>query len=268
MNFMKKFAVQPGSDVKLNSVDTEFTAELNKKQAQKLITENHKQLSQLEYVLYAQARHSILIILQAMDAGGKDGTIRHVMGPLNPQSCKVTSFKSPSENELAHDYLWRVHHRVPPKGHIGIFNRSHYEDVLFVRVHNLVPQKVWSGRFEHINNFEKMLSDENVTILKFFLHISKGEQLKRLKSRIDDPQKHWKIDPADFAERKNWSKYQNAYEDILTKCSTEYAPWIIVPADKKWFRNLVVSQILCEKLKSLKMKFPPPKIDPASIEIK
>jgi PPK2 family polyphosphate:nucleotide phosphotransferase len=196
-----------------------------------------------------------------MDAGGKDGTIRHVMSGLNPQGCRVTSFKVPTEEELAHDYLWRIHRAVPAKGEIGIFNRSHYGDVLVVRVHNLVPKRVWSKRFEQINAFERILAETGVTIVKFFLHISKEEQKRRLQDRLDDSSKHWKISPADFEERKYWDDYVKAYEDILARCSTPWAPWYVIPADHKWFRNLAVADVLVRTLKDMRMRFPKSKLD-------
>lgn len=225
------------------------------------LQKNLKKLDRLQYLLYADHKHALLLIFQGLDAAGKDGTIRHVMSGVNPQGCKVTSFKAPSPEEAAHDYLWRVHHAVPPLGDIGIFNRSHYEDVLVVRVHNLVPKKVWSERYGQINQFEQFLYDNNVTILKFFLHISKNEQEKRFMERIDDPDKRWKISEADFAERKFWDDYVAAYEDALTRCSTKLAPWFIIPANKKWFRNLAVSHIIAETMQAMNLKFPPPAVD-------
>jgi len=207
-------------------------------------------------------------VLQAMDTGGKDGTIESVFSAVDPQGCSVTSFKAPSHLELAHDYLWRIHHAVPPKGMIGIFNRSHYESVLVERVKNLVPKEVWLRRYKHINDFERMLSDEGVTIVKFFLHISKDEQKQRLEARLAKPEKHWKFNPADLKERERWDDYQQAYEDALRECSTKHAPWYVVPADKKWFRNWVVSDVLVRTLKGLKMEYPPaaPGLDRIVIE--
>jgi len=202
-----------------------------------------------------------------MDASGKDGTIRHVMYGVNPQVCSVTSFKAPTSEELDHDFLWRIHNAVPPRGEIGIFNRSHYEDVLIVRVHDLVPKTVWSARYEQINDFEKMLSKNNVTILKFFLHISKDEQKERLQERLNDPTKNWKMNPEDLKERELWDDYQKAYEVAIEKCSTKYAPWYIIPANKKWFRNIAVSEIIIETLENLKMKFPKPAFDPSTIVV-
>ena len=195
-----------------------------------------------------------------MDAAGKDGTIRHVMAGVNPQGCVVTSFKKPSIEEAEHDFLWRIHKAVPQHGDIGIFNRSQYEDVLVVRVHKLVSKQVWSRRYEEINSFETMY-ENNVTILKFFLHISKDEQKSRFQQRIDDPDRRWKISQADFDERKFWDDYVAAYEDALTKCSTDHAPWYIIPSNKKWFRNLAVSHIITETMEKMRMKFPPPTVD-------
>jgi PPK2 family polyphosphate:nucleotide phosphotransferase len=193
-----------------------------------------------------------------MDAGGKDGTIRHIFSGVNPQGCAVTSFKSPSTIERAHDFLWRVHAAAPANGMIGIFNRSHYEDVLIVRVHNLVPKDVWSKRYAHICEFEKLLSDSGTTILKFFLHISKDEQKKRLQARLDDPQKHWKFNVEDLAERKLWDEYMEAFDDALEKTSTRYAPWYVVPSDRKWFRNWVISDTIVHALEDMRLKFPDP----------
>jgi PPK2 family polyphosphate:nucleotide phosphotransferase len=194
-----------------------------------------------------------------MDAGGKDGTIRHVLGPLNPQGVRVTSFKAPNEVELAHDFLWRIHHNVPRAGDIGVFNRSHYEDVLIVRVHDLVPQSVWSKRYRQINDFERLLVESGVTVLKFFLHISKDEQLERFRARLREPHKRWKFNPADSEERKHWDAYQAAYEEVIRRCSTRHAPWHIIPADRKWFRNLAVSQILLDAMEKMKLQVPKPK---------
>ncbi|MGA8553262.1 MAG: polyphosphate kinase 2 family protein [Candidatus Acidiferrales bacterium] len=254
--------VRSGRKVKLSKFDPDNTLGWSKNHAMKVSLEkNLKKLDRLQYLLYADHKHALLLIFQGLDAAGKDGTIRHVMSGVNPQGCKVTSFKAPSPEEAAHDYLWRVHHAVPPLGDIGIFNRSQYEDVLVVRVHNLVPKKVWSERYGQINQFEQFLYDNNVTILKFFLHISKNEQEKRFMERIDDPDKRWKISEADFAERKFWDDYVAAYEDALTRCSTKLAPWFIIPANKKWFRNLAVSHIIVETMQAMNLKFPPPAVD-------
>jgi PPK2 family polyphosphate:nucleotide phosphotransferase len=233
-----------------------------------ILQETASRMAELQYMMYAENKRSLLIVLQAMDTGGKDGTIRHVMTGLNPAGCDVTSFKVPSEEEKDHDYLWRIHEHVPPLGEFGIFNRSHYEDVIVVRVHDLVPRAVWRQRYEQINAFERHLTENNVTILKFYLHISKDEQKKRLLERIKDPEKCWKLSSADFAERKYWGDYQEAYEDALSKCSTDWAPWHIIPANKKWFRNLAVAEIMLETLEGMKMKFPKPKMDVSKLKVR
>jgi PPK2 family polyphosphate:nucleotide phosphotransferase len=261
-NFRKALEVHPGEKVKLKKYDADETLGWEKDHKTKSSLDKAlEKLDSLQYLLYADKSRSLLVVLQALDAGGKDGTIRHVMSGISPQGCKVTSFKVPSPEEAAHDFLWRIHKAIPEYGYIGIFNRSHYEDVLVVRVHNLVPEKVWSERYEQINRFEKLLVQNNVTILKFFLHISKDEQKKRLLERVDDPYKRWKISEADFTERKFWGDYQSAYEDALTKCSTPEAPWYIIPANKKWFRNLAVSHIIVETMEHMKMTFPKVSID-------
>lgn len=223
-------------------------------------------LAELQELVYAGHEHKVLVLLQGMDASGKDGTIRHVMGGFNPQGVRVVSFKKPDTIELDHDYLWRVHQQVPAKGEIAVFNRSHYEDVLVVRVHDLVPKNVWKKRFAQINEFERMLTESGTLILKFFLHISRDEQRERLQERIDDPTKRWKFQHGDIEERKLWSDYERAYEDALSQCSTKWAPWYIVPANQKWYRNYVVAAIVADALKGLKMKFPQP--DLAGIVVK
>lgn len=261
-NFTKELTVKLGKKVKLSKFDPDDTLGWNKNHAMKVsLDKNLKKLDSLQYLLYADRKHALLVVFQGLDAAGKDGTIRHVMSGVNPQGCSVTAFKVPSPEEAAHDFLWRVHRAVPPFGDIGIFNRSHYEDVLVVRVHNLVPKKVWSARYDQINKFEELLHRNNVTILKFFLHISKDEQKKRLMERVDDPDKRWKISEADFAERKFWDDYVASYEDALTFCNTKVAPWFIIPANKKWFRNLAVSHIIAETMEQMNLKFPPPTID-------
>ena len=259
MKFSERFRVTAGAKVTLSKWDPDDTAGFeDKKAVKKKMKKNLERLSELQYLLYAENKRSVLVVLQALDAGGKDGTIRHVMGPLNPQSCKVVSFKTPTTEELSHDFLWRIHQVAPRTGEIRIFNRSHYEDVLIVRVHDMAPRAVWSRRYEQINAFEKILAQNNTHILKFYLHISKDEQLGRFKARLEDPTKHWKASLADFEERKYWNDYVKAYEAALSKCSTAKAPWFIVPANKKWFRNFAVSEILVEYLSKLRMKFPEP----------
>jgi PPK2 family polyphosphate:nucleotide phosphotransferase len=261
MKFVHKLMVKPGTDVRLADYDPDDTfGHTDDDSAHARLAKTLARLDDLQYLMYAEKKRALLIVLQAMDAGGKDGTIRHVMSGVNPQGCRVTPFKQPTAEELAHDFLWRIHQAVPEKGMFGIFNRSHYEDVLVVRVHKMVPKKIWKRRYEEINRFEKLLADSGVTILKFFLHISKKEQKRRFDERISDANKNWKISPADFAERKFWKDYQAAYEDALSRCSTEYAPWFVIPANHKWFRNAAVSRIIVETLESFDMKFPKPAI--------
>jgi PPK2 family polyphosphate:nucleotide phosphotransferase len=254
----QKFSVEPGEKVRLADFDPDDTDGLaDKEHAQKELDDNIESLDELGYRLYAEGRRSLLLVLQGMDSAGKDGTIRHVMRGFNPQSCQVTSFKQPGVEELAHDFLWRINLAVPRKGFVGIFNRSQYEDVLVVRVHDLVPKDEWESRYERINRFEEMLHDGGTTIVKVFLHISKEEQRRRLQSRLDDPKKRWKFSRADIKERGYWDDYQRAYEAALTRCNTKHAPWHIVPANRKWYRNLVVSQILRKTLERLDPKYPP-----------
>ena len=253
-----EYLVVPGKKFKLADRPTDDTGRFKvKEDAADATARNLEKLAELQELLYAEAKHAVLVLVQSMDTGGKDGTIEHVFSGIDPQGCSVTSFKQPTPVELAHDFLWRHHIAVPPKRMIGIHNRSHYESVLVERVHNLVPKGVWSARYDHINEFEKILAEEGVTILKFFLHISKDEKKKRLEARLENPAKQWKFDPGDLKERQHWDEYQEAYEDALKKCSTEHAPWYVVPADRKWFRNWVVSDTLVRALQSLDMKYPP-----------
>lgn len=267
-NFTKELAVHPGKKVKLHKYDPDDTLGWEKNDDTKdSLDKTLKRIDALQYLMYAEKKHALLVVLQALDTGGKDGTIRHVMSGVNPQGCRVVSFKAPSPEEVAHDFLWRVHKAVPEVGEIGIFNRSHYEDVLVVRVHDLVPKGVWLRRYDEINAFEEYLSENRVKILKFFLHISKDEQKKRMMERIDDRNKRWKISEADFRERKFWNEYVTAYEDVLERCSTKHAPWFIVPANKKWFRNLAVSHIIAETLEDMNMRFPPPSVDVKKLKI-
>jgi PPK2 family polyphosphate:nucleotide phosphotransferase len=251
-----------GDTVHLEDYDPDYTGDYkHKKEAREHLKHNRKRIAELQEVLYAEHKHALLVVLQALDTGGKDGTISHVMRGLNPQGVQVTSFKVPTPEELDHDFLWRVHRHTPPRGMIGIFNRSHYEDVLIVRVNKLVPADVWAERYEQINAFERLLTASGVTILKFYLHISKDEQKQRLEDRLDQPDKHWKFARADLATRAKWDKYQEAYEDALTRCNTRWAPWHIVPANKKWYRNLVVSSVIVEALEALDMHYPDPEPD-------
>ena len=262
MNYINRFRVKPGSIIKLKDIDPEFKDQYeSRKEADKEIEKYEKKLRDLQELLYADGRCSLLIVLQGMDTAGKDGTISHILGAMNPQGCRVIGFKQPSDKELSHDFLWRIHQAAPAKGSVTIFNRSHYEDVLVVRVHNLVPQAVWSSRYDQINAFESELAAANTHILKFFLHISKKEQLSRFKDRLDNPDKQWKISEADYKERKFWDEYTSAYEEALSRCSIEDAPWFIIPSDHKWFRNLAIARIVVEHLEALDMKFPSPSVD-------
>ena len=224
-------------------------------------------IAELQNRLYAESKQALLIVLQATDTGGKDSTIRKVLGPINPQGVRVTSFKAPSSIELAHDYLWRIHQAVPAKGMIGVFNRSHYEDVLIVRVHGLAPREDIEKRYDQINDFERHLSDNHVTILKFYLHISKDEQKERLQARLDDPSKHWKFNPGDLKERERWDDYQQAFEIALSRCSTRQAPWFVIPADRKWYRNAVIARIIRRTLEDLNLQYPKTEFDVDDIEI-
>jgi PPK2 family polyphosphate:nucleotide phosphotransferase len=253
------FLVQPGKRFRLSEVDPKQQGKFaGKEDAHTAARVNLDQLSDLQEKLYADRRQALLIVFQAMDAGGKDGAIEYVFSGVNPQGCAVTSFKKPTELELAHDYLWRHHIAMPPLGMIGIHNRSHYEAVLVERVRNLAPAERWRKRFDSINAFEKMLVDEGTVILKFFLHISKGEQKKRLEARLHNLHKNWKFNPDDLDERKLWSKYLSAYQDVLERTSTEWAPWYVVPADKKWFRNWMLSDVITRALKKMAPEFPKP----------
>jgi PPK2 family polyphosphate:nucleotide phosphotransferase len=269
MKLRKEFIVRPGKKVNLAGYDPDATPGFKKgAEEQEVTAKSIERLDKLQYLLSAENKHAVLVVLQGMDGSGKDGTIRHVMSGLNPQACKVTCFKVPTPEEAGHDFLWRIHRAVPARGQIGIFNRSHYEDVLAVRVHGLAPKRVWSERYDQINRFERYLADNNVIVLKFFLHISKDEQRKRILQRIDDPARNWKLSPADFAERKYWPDYLKAYEAVLSRCSTPAAPWFIIPANKKWYRNLAVARILVEALSALDMKFPKPAFDLSRVTLK
>jgi PPK2 family polyphosphate:nucleotide phosphotransferase len=262
MDYREMFRVAHDGKLNLKKIDPDFKNKHDDKaSAEPEIAEQVAKLRELQYLLYAEGKRSLLICLQAMDAAGKDGTINHVLGAMNPQGCKVYSFKAPSREELAHDFLWRIHARTPAKGEVSIFNRSHYEDVLVTRVHKLVPKEVWSERYDIINEFERGLASNGASIVKIFLHISPEEQLRRFKQRLDDPARHWKISETDYVERKLWPEYQKAYEEAISRTSTKHAPWYVVPANHKWFRNLAVSNIIVDTLKSLKMQFPAPTVD-------
>jgi PPK2 family polyphosphate:nucleotide phosphotransferase len=259
MSLAKHCIVEPGSKLQLKHRDPNETF------GQRRDDKNHEKtlerLRELQHLLYADKRYSLLIVLQGLDAAGKDGTIRHVMSGVNPQGCDVTSFKAPSPLELSRDYLWRIHRAVPPRGSIGIFNRSHYEDVLIVRVHELVPKSVWRTRYRQINEFEQMLTENGVTILKFFLHISKEEQRKRFEARIRDSSRNWKLSLPDFEERQHWDNYTEAYEETLHRCSTKAAPWYVIPANRKWFRNYLVADLVVRALDNMRLKYPAPTVD-------
>ncbi len=258
-NPMDTYRVKPGEKIDLDQLNPGSTGAFKgeKEEALAATQKLNAQLEELQERLYAEHKHRLLVVLQGMDTSGKDGVIRSVFEGVNPQGVRVASFKVPTPAELDHDYLWRIHAQVPGRGEIVIFNRSHYEDVLVVRVHELVPEAVWGRRFEQINHFERMLADEGVTILKFFLHIDLDEQKQRFLDRLNDPAKQWKFNPGDLKERALWKAYQKAYEDVLEKTSTPWAPWYIVPANKKWYRNWVISTVLVEALKALEIKLPP-----------
>ena len=251
--------VQKNDKVHLSRTETDGKEIYEDRAAsEELFLSLRSELITLQAQLFAESKQKLLIVFQAMDAAGKDGTVRSVFAGANPQGVVVTSFKRPSEDELAHDFLWRVHKAVPAKGMIGIFNRSHYEDVLVVRVHNLVPESVWRPRYEMINDFEKMLTASGTRIIKFFLHISKNEQKRRFQERINDPSKRWKFDPADLEKRKLWDGYEQAFEDMLEKCSSKESPWYIVPSDQNWYRDLVVTSVIVETLKDMNPQYPAP----------
>lgn len=253
---MQQYRIEPEHDVDLSQHETRYVGELSKKEGKASLKELSKTLRDLQELLYAEHQQKLLIVLQGIDTSGKDSTIRHVFGKVNPQGTKVANFKVPTSRELDHDYLWRVHPHTPGKGEIVIFNRSHYEDVLVVRVHQLVPREVWEKRYDHINAFERLLADEGTTVLKFFLHISKKEQAQRFLARLDRGHKRWKFNPGDLDERAYWGEYTSAYEEMLSRTSTDYAPWYVIPSDRKWYRNLVVASVIVEKLQSLGMQFP------------
>jgi PPK2 family polyphosphate:nucleotide phosphotransferase len=257
---LKDYRVRPGEKVDLAEIDPRDTGEYDggKDDGEELLDELNDRLEVLQERFYAAHKHSLLIILQGMDTCGKDGAIRHVFDGVNPQGVRVANFKVPTSLELDHDYLWRVHQKLPARGELVIFNRSHYEDVLVVRIHELVEKEVWQKRFDHINDFERMLADEGTTILKFYLHISKDEQKERLLARLDEPDKRWKFNPGDLKERDRWPEYQAAYAEAIARTSTIWAPWYVVPADRKWFRNLVVASVLVKTLERLDTEPPQP----------
>ena len=264
----ERYRVRPGDKVKLGKFDTRADDGLDREQAEKHFEKLIERFQELQELLYADGSRALLIVLQAMDAGGKDSTIRSVFGPLNQQGCNVTSFKGPSSLERSHDFLWRIHAEAPPRGHIRIFNRSHYEDVLIVRVKDLAPRSLWKKRYDHINNFERLLTDEGTVVRKFMLHISKDYQKERLERRLAKPDKHWKFNPDDLTERARWDDYMAAFDDVLERCSTEDAPWYIVPAEKRWFRNLLIAEVLVKTLEDLKLSYPKPTYDANTVVVK
>lgn len=268
---LKKLTAEPGKKHKVSDFDSDYTADMHKKEAKEKLEDNTLKLRELQNVLYAHDRYSVLLIFQAMDAAGKDGTIKHVMSGINPQGCQVYSFKQPSSEELDHDYLWRIYKSLPERGRIGIFNRSHYEDVLVAKVHpgivlgtklpNVtkpedVNDKFWEKRYKQINNFEEHLVENGTIVLKFFLNVSKGEQEKRFLERLEDESKNWKFSASDLKERTYWDDYMKAYSDMLTQTSTKAAPWYVIPADNKWFMRYAVGQIICNRIAELNLHYP------------
>lgn len=270
---MDAHVIRPGSGVELSKLSPrstpgfDGTKDENKERAEKETTKNVSRMAELQEKLYAENSRALLVVLQGMDTSGKDGVVRHVFSGLNPQGCHVTSFKKPSEAEADRDFLWRIHAAVPAKGEIGVFNRAHYEDVLVVRVHNYVPEKVWKKRYEMINEFERYVSENGVRVVKFMLHISKEEQAERLRARIEEPSKRWKFSMQDLEERKLWNEYMRAYEDLLSKCSTAWAPWHVIPADRKWYRDWAISRVLREVMEEMDPRPPKLTFDPKTVEV-
>jgi PPK2 family polyphosphate:nucleotide phosphotransferase len=268
LKFDSPHLVKPRDKVRLRDLPTvDKRGPKTQDDAKPHLEKHRERLQDLQEVFYASQEYALLIVLQGMDTAGKDGTIRHIFSGVNPQGCEVTSFKTPTPLELRHDFLWRTHVAVPPRGMIGIFNRSHYEDLLYPRVHGQIHQKLVKSRIEDINEFEDSLWDNHVVILKFFLHISHKEQTERLQARLDDPDKHWKLSPSDFAERKFWPEYQDAYEELLSTTSTKEAPWFVIPADHKWQAHLAISSVLVDAMRQLKLKYPKPEMDAAAVQL-
>jgi PPK2 family polyphosphate:nucleotide phosphotransferase len=260
--------VVPGIRFRMRDADAARSFGWEREAAELATAENLRRLGELQYKMYADGRHAMLVVLQAIDGGGKDSTIRRVFSAFNPQGCTVTAFKAPTSTELSRDFLWRVHAAVPPKGSVAVFNRSHYEDVLVVRVDGLAPQAVWSARYDRINEFERLLADSGTRVVKVFLQISRDEQKLRFQQRLDERAKQWKFDPDDLRKREQWAEYRAAFEAALSRCSTAWAPWYAVPADRKWFRDLAVSQILLQEFEQLPLRWPTPAYDPRSIQIR
>ncbi len=268
MKFKSPYLVQPHEKVRLSRLPaTDTGSYATKPEAAAELERQRRKLGEMQELLTADARHSVLVVLQGMDTAGKDGTIQHIFTGVNPQACDVTSFKVPTPEESRHDFLWRAHRAVPGRGTIGIFNRSHYEDVIVTRVHKTITDKIANQRLKQIVAFEEELSENGVTVLKFFLHITRDEQTRRLEQRLADPSKHWKISPADFAERQFWPAYQEAYQEAISHTSRSFAPWFIIPANHKWYRNVAISEIIVEAMKRLKMKYPKPSFDPSEIKL-
>ena len=259
--FLRDFRIVSGDHIRLRDFNPGHKGNYQKNEALEKIEDLSQKMSDLQQRLFAERKRSLLIVLQALDAGGKDGVIKHVIGSMNPDGCHVANFKEPTQQELAHDFLWRIEAQTPAKGEVAIFNRSHYEDVLIVRVHNLVPRSIWSQRYKLINDFERRLIQNGTRILKFFLHISKEEQLQRFEQRLDDPAKRWKISESDYAERKYWDDYLRAYEDIFVRCNNDDAPWFVIPADHKWFRDLAISEIIVSTMEEMNFQVPQPTVN-------
>lgn len=262
MNYLERFRIPVGAVVKLDDFDPRFSDEHESKDGSEPKLEAlQQQMDNLQFQLYAENKRSLLICLQGLDASGKDGVVRHVIASMNPQGCRVVGFKQPTPEELAHDFLWRIERKAPKRGEIVVFNRSQYEDVLIARVHDLVPKETWQKRYEQINDFERRLFASDTRILKFFLHISKEEQLERFKKRLDDPARQWKISESDYSERKYWAEYTAAYEAVLSRCSTDHAPWFVIPSDHKWFRNLAIAQIIVATMRNLGIELQKPTVN-------
>lgn len=262
MNWIRRLRLPPGKKISLKSIDPDDDLGFrDRAEAEARLQDNLLKIEDLQYRLYAEGRRSLLVVLQAMDAAGKDGVIRKVFTAFNPQGCRVTPFKAPTAEEQAHDFLWRIHRAAPARGEVAVFNRSHYEDVLVVRVRKLAPKDVWSRRFEQINRFESLLMENGTTVVKIFLHISKDEQRRRLEARLEDPRRRWKFSRADLAERRFWKDYQTAYETVFHRCGTPAAPWYVIPAERKWVRNAAISSLLVEVLKEMNIQMPQPRED-------
>jgi PPK2 family polyphosphate:nucleotide phosphotransferase len=269
MDFRKRFAVSPGDKIKLADINPAYKGEHESRQsAASAIARNTETLARLQYKLYAEGMRALLVVLQGLDASGKDGVVRHIFSGTNPQGVNVARFRQPTHEELAHDFLWRAHCHAPAKGEIMIFNRSHYEDVLVVRVHNIVPKAMWSARYHGICEFEKLLTEAGTRVLKFYLHISPEEQLARFKERLDDPQRNWKISISDYTEREYWPAYIAAYEDAMRETTTKDAPWYVIPSDHKWFRDLAISSILIDTLDEMKLQIPKSSVDLKEIRLR